>query len=203
MPFDPEASGEVAAQLRTFIDMVELLIELGKRRAFEMQTDETATPPARYLVFEEPVDTATQALIDKLKRMLDLDLECSEFRVTKQVTRRKPDEITIRVRSLLTLMGFLARGVELPTEHIEEQRASKIVYPSDEKLRSLSVPLQVRAAEDEPDDAFVAVEYAEYWFYIPHSDQGSKEAFGLLNYLYQLQAPQAPATGPLLSLPVN
>ena len=202
VPFDPEASEANVAQLRAFLDMVQMLIELGKRRAIEMQTDETP-PPTRYLVFEETADAATQGLIDELKGVLDLDPEHSEFRVIRQVTRRQPDEITIRVRSLLTLMGFLARGVELPAEHVEQQRATKIVYPADEKLRSLSVPLQVRSAEDEPDGAFVAVRYGEYWFYILHSDQASKEAFGLLTYLYQLQAPQAPVAGPLLTLPVS
>ena len=203
VPFDPEASEANVAQLRAFLDMVQMLIELGKRRAIEMQTDETTTPPTRYLVFEETADAATQGLIDELKGVLDLDPEHSEFRVIRQVTRRQPDEITIRVRSLLTLMGFLARGVELPAEHVEQQRATKIVYPADEKLRSLSVPLQIRSAEDRPDDAFVAVKYEDYWFYIPHSDRASKEAFGLLTYLYQLQSPQAPVTGPLLTLPVS
>ncbi len=65
------------------------------------------------------------------------------------------------------------------------------------------VPLRIRSQAGSPPDAFVAVRYADYWFYIPHSDHTSKQAFGLLAYLFQMQAPQVQGAGPLLTVPTG
>jgi len=65
-------------------------------------------------------DDETKVLIEELKQMLDLDPKQSVFRITDQLIQKQPDEITIRVRSLLTMMGFLANGIEVPAEHMSQ-----------------------------------------------------------------------------------
>ncbi len=60
--------------------------------------------------------------------------------------------------------------------------------------------MHVLATEDPPTDAFVAVQYGNYWYYVPHSDQQSKRAFGLLSYLFQMQAPRIQGAGPLITV---
>ena len=49
----------------------------------------------------------------------------------------------------------------------------------------------------------VAVLFEDHWFYIPQSDHQSKKSFGLLEYLFQMQAPQTPTMGPLLTVPTG
>jgi hypothetical protein len=63
--------------------------------------------------------------------------------------------------------------------------------------------LRIHSQAEPPLDAFVAVKYADHWFYIPHSDHLSKQAFGLLVYLFQMQAPQVQGVGPLLTVPTG
>jgi hypothetical protein len=99
-------------RLRTFQRVLEILGELQKRDAAELQVDDKETPGVRYLVFAENQSPETQALIDELKRMLGLDPQHNVFRVTDRVRRRGPNEITIQMRSFLTMMLFLSRGVE-------------------------------------------------------------------------------------------
>ena len=101
------------------------------------------------------------------------------------------------------MMGYLSRGVQVPDEHAKEKRAQMLTAPWSSTTPSLMIPLRVSSSKQTPSNAFVAVEYQGYWFYIPHGDHASKGAFGLLTYLYQLQAPQAPTAGPLLTVPTG
>jgi hypothetical protein len=201
--FGTVPSKESLEGLRTFQHVVQLMIELSRRRALEMQSNNAETPNTRSLVFEQVQDNETQMLINELKSILGLDPEISVFRVTRQLIKRNPDEVTVRVRSLLALMGFLSRGVEIPATHIEEKRVEEMSLPVDAELRSLLFPLRIHSQVDKPTDAFVAVRHYDHWFYITHSDHKSKQAFGLLTYLFQMQAPQAQTLGPMITVPTG
>ncbi len=202
LSFHPLLSPDNVEGQRVFQHAVRLIIELGKRRAIEIQRDEEKPKGPRYIVFESAPDAETRKLINELKQLLGLNPELSVFRVTRQLISRDPDEITLRVHSLLTMMGYLARGVEIPEVHAKEKRA-EVLDSSGKASSSSPVPLRIYSANEPPANAFVAVKYQDYWFYIEHGDHPSKQAFGLLTYLYQLQAPQAPTAGPLLTVPTG
>lgn len=203
IPFSAVPSAESLEGLRTFNHMVQVIIELSGRRSLEMQSDNSVTPSTRFLVFKQVQDNDTQALIDELKSMLGLNPDHSSFRVTGRLIGRKPDEVTIRVRSLLALMGFLSRGIEIPTAHIEEKRVEEMIFPVDPELRSLLFPLRIYSSAERPADAVVAVRHYDHWYYIKHSDHMSKQAFGLLTYLFQMQSPQAQTLGPMITVPTS
>ena len=203
IPFNSRPSAESLEELRTFHHMVQLIIELSKHRSLEMQSDNSVTPHTRFLVFKQVQDNDIQVLTDELKSMLGLDPDHSSFRVTGRLIGRKPDEVTIRVRSLLALMGFLSRGIEIPAVHIEEKRVEEMIFPVDPELRSLLFPLRIHSGVDRPADAFVSVRHHDHWFYLKHSDNMSKQAFSLLTYLFQMQAPQAQTLGPMITVPTS
>ena len=205
--FDSAPSPEVRDQLRTFHRAIRLMIDLGKRSAIETRAadnEASENAGASYLVIEDSEDPETQALVHDLKRLLGLDPERSEFRITDRVTQRKPDEITIRIRSLITLMGFLSRGIEVPEAHAQEGRALPMASLSEADDPSFLSLMKVSSSSEQPVEAFVAVRYQNYWFYIPHSDQQSKQAFTLLTYLFQMQAlPEAPSAAPVITVPAG
>ena len=103
---------------------------------------------------------------------------------------------------MLALMGYVARGVDIPEKHLKEGRAPEPVSAQGADSLPL-VPLRVYSREDVPEDAFVAIRYQQHWFYLKHSDHQSKTAFGLLTYLFQIQAPAPQGAGPLLTLPAG
>ena len=168
-----------------------------------MQSDNTKTPSTRFLVFKQALDNDTRNMIEELKSILGLDPYQFTFRVTNRVIGRSPDEITIRVRSLIALMGFLSRGVEIPAAHVEEKLAEEITFPVDAEFRSLLFPLKIHSSIERPADAFVAVRHLDHWFYIKHSDPLSKQDFGLLTYLFQMQSPKAQTLGPMITVPTS
>lgn len=189
--------------LREFNQVVQLIIELSRRRSIEMQGGNKEAPNASFLVFKQVRDNDTKNLILELKSILGLEPDLNSFRVTKKFIGRNADEVTMSVRSLLALMGFLSRGVEIPAAHVAEKRAEEITIPEDAEFRSLLFPLNIHSQVERPTDAFVAVRHYDHWFYIAQSDHVSKQAFSLLAYLFQMQAPQVQALGPMITVPTS
>lgn len=72
-----------------------------------------------------------QELMDQLKDAIGMARDRSRFRVTTRIIERGPDEVTVRVRSMLELMGFLSRGVQIPMEHVEQDRAVRLAGADD------------------------------------------------------------------------
>ena len=201
LPFSWAVTPESHAQLEDFRKAMRLFIELASHEAVEAQRPR-ADVEESYLVFSEQADAETQALIDEFKDMVGLSREHSSFRITTRILGREPDEVTVRVRSVLDLMGLLSQGVEVPEPHLAEHMTTDIPLRPDAALLRL-IPLRVLAREEPPEGAFVAVEYEGQWFYIPHADQESKLAFGLLAYLFEMQAPQIQGAGPLITIPTG
>jgi hypothetical protein len=203
MSFTAVPSPEDQENLRKFHRVLELFEELGERDVFEMYRDQQETESVRYLVFDENQNPETQAIIDELKRMLGLDLQENVFRVTDRVTRRRPNEITLQMRSMLAMMLFLSRGIDVPAVHLEERWAVNMPLLADDEARTSMFPWRVRSAVDRPDNAFGAVRYRGHWFYIEMSDGATKRAFALLTFFFRLLAPDLPAAAPILSLPTG
>ena len=205
LPFDSDPTSEVRDQFGKFERAVQLMIDLGTRNAIEARgSDNAETPGDRVLALEESEDPETRALVEQLKQLLGLDPKHFVFRITDQLTQRDPDEITIRVRSLIALMSYLSRGIQVPEAHVLEGRTLPAAFqPAPDDL-SLQTTMKVRSSSEQPVEAFVAVPFQDYWFYIPHSDQQSKLAFTLLTYLFQMQAlPEAPSAAPVITVPAG
>jgi len=203
LPFYREPSAEDLEAHEEFRQAINLMIHLSKFRLVEVRRNESATDNEHtpdYLVFSETNHQPHRDLILKFKTLLNLSPSIHRFRITRKITHVEPDEITVRIRSMISLMGLLSRGVEIPDTHLAESRTQDSYYSTNSKL---TPTLRVRHSIDPPINAYVAVQYGGYWFFISHKDQESKEAFGLISYLFQMQAPQAPAVTPLITLPAG
>lgn len=201
--FGRPLTNDQVQDLTIFQRTIELIVKLAKRQGLESQEGKNQDLGERYLIFNQNPDPETRALIDELKEILGLHPQHFVFRITDRLIERQSDEITIRVRSLLTMMGFLSHGVEVPADHMSEAFVESNTDYADIERQDTLVPLKIHSSEDKPEKAFVAVEYQDYWFYIEHSDHASKQAFGLLTYLFLLQAPQPPAGAPLITIPAG
>jgi len=177
-----------------FVRVVEMIVDLAKRNAIELVRMNSREHDESYLDFSETVDPQTQGVIQELKGILGLDRSRSRFRVTRKIVGRAPDEVTLRMHSLLELMGLLSEGVEDPQAQDRSTSASSI---------GALTPMRVRSQVERPVDAFVSVRFDENWYFVPRSDRESKRSFGMLNYLYQMQASQNQGAGPLLTVPVS
>jgi hypothetical protein len=204
-PFDrPPVDNE---EFRNFRRMVRLIIQIARHQAFEMQDAKSGDGEPgggeRVLVFTRNADPETQALIDEMKVLLDVDPTLSVYRLTENTIGRDPDEVTIRARSLLALMTFLAQGVELPASQSVEGRLTRETDTDDTTGAPAHIPLHVHSSVEKPAGAFISVNYRGYWYYVVNTDHRAKRVIGLLNYLFQLQAPKTPQLAPVLTVPTG
>lgn len=182
---------------RHFPRVVELIVELARRDAIELVRVGQAGHEDMVLVFPETSSEETRGLVDEFKGLIALDPGHSRFRVTRKIVGRAPDEVTIRMHSLLELMGLLSSGVPFPGSDGE---AGASASTGGDDSPSVFV---VHRGTDRPSNAFVAVRYEGHWFYLRSDDERSKRAFGLLAYLFQMQASQNQGAGPLITVPIG
>ncbi|MEM9799529.1 MAG: hypothetical protein AAGA20_04320 [Planctomycetota bacterium] len=185
IPFEDRHGDAALVASPEFTRVVELIVELARAGALEVQRD-VETNDA-YLILLDGASLGVEASVGEFRELVGLAGDISRFRIVENRIGRERDEVTVRVRSLLALMGILARGVDVldPSGHTG------------------SSPLAVRSSEERPSNAFVSVEYRGRWYSIADDDVLSREAFSLLNYLFLMMASRPDAGGPLLTLPVS
>lgn len=201
LPFYRRVTDQDLKEHQKFLEVVNLMIQLHSDRLLEFQQASASKKLPRSspsLVFAQPGTQAEQMQINQLKRLLGLSARIDRFQITSQLTRVEHNEITLRMRSMVSLMGLMAKSIPIPDEHLADGRARR---PAGKK--QMSTRLQVEHGTERPDDAFVTVHYGGYWFYIHHGELETKEAFGLISYLFQMQAPQAPAVPPIITVPAG
>ena len=104
----------------------------------------------------------------------------------------------------MAMMEFMARGVEVPLEHLREGRVIDYGLQNSEGAAAKGlIPFRMRSAKSRPQDVYAAVRFNDYWYYIDHADITSKRALSLIIVLFRLQAPTPSGAAPILTLPTG
>jgi hypothetical protein len=180
---------------REFKRVINLIVKLEKMDAIEIQIINEKS----YLVFNEQASSNVSAQIHEFKNILGLDPKINSFKITDRTIGRKPNEITFESRSMIAIITILARGIEIPTEHSEKGWVSDI----GDEFQNPSLPLRIYSDQERPKDAYAAIRYQGYWFYIKNNDLASKRTLGLLGYFFKILAPVQDDTAPILTLPAG
>jgi len=189
-------------KLARYQRILQLMLLLGQAGAIEVQSDGNDEAPSPYLHFADNQPPGIKRHIDELKQALDLNPERDTFRITGRMTGRKSDEITIQSRSLMAIMSYLSRGVDVPEIDKRNNRVVTLPLEIEQKIQE-QLPLRIHSQKQRPADPYVAVQYRDNWFYIDHADIRSKRTFATMQVLFQLQAPTGATTAPLLTLPTG
>ena len=142
-------------------------------------------------------------MLRELRQLIGIN-NLNRFRITERVTDIKDNEISIQTRSIMAMMEFMARGVEVPLEHLEDGRVIDYgLQNSDGEVAKGLIPFRMHSSRERPPNAFAAVRHNGYWYYIDHSDIISKRALSLIIVLFRLQAPTPAGAAPILTLPTG
>jgi hypothetical protein len=110
-----------------------------------------------------------------------------------------------------------SQGILLPTHNagsrsgfasntlvcIEETKLARLAYP---QSGPLGRHLHIHRSPTKPENAYVAVQYREWWFYIDGTDRPTKRFFHLLTVLWSVRIAESAAKAqkaPLLMLPAS
>ena len=195
--------GQGLKKLKRFERMIDLIFMLSDQEVIEVQQIEENGEDERYFVINKNIPEDMQPSLDELKEIVGLS-SYNRYRITERVANIKDDEITIQTRSVMAMMEFMARGVEVPAEHLE--RGWVIDYGLQDlkgKVAEGPIPFRMRSSKNRPEHAFAMVKHNDYWYYVDHADITSKRALSLIIVLFRLQAPTPAGAAPILSLPTG
>jgi len=155
------------------------------------------------IVFRRHKDLQTEADHLLVREKLGLNPEATEFQLTFGALAQNDREIAVLTRSMLEVLVELSMNIDVPVAHIQEQR---VALPLDDETtpEPYSRPLlRVSSGSSRPSDAFVAVPYHGYWFWIDDQDFPSKRMFSFIMMLFTLVEPVTKEEGPAITVPTG
>jgi len=114
---------------------------------------------------------------------------------------RSNKELSFLTRSMLQIMIELAISVDVPPEHVEEGRTVPSLKPTVGK--QFSNLMAIHHSREKPADAFTAVRYRDYWYWVDDRDFKSKRTFAFLMILFSLTETGGREGLPLVTIPAG
>ncbi|MHC4557121.1 MAG: hypothetical protein ACYTFW_08045 [Planctomycetota bacterium] len=188
-----------------FYEFVTLFRKVQESRAMGMRIQKTTDKKQSNVLFfrKKDISPETVAQTRRLRELLDLDPEAQELTVVYGSLPQNNREVAILTRSMLEIMVEIASYIEVPAAHVAEGRT---ITTSTGEVETTSVVIprtRIRSALEKPADAFVAVQYRGYWFWINDRDFVSKRLFSFLMFLFTLAETGAPTQAPTLTIPTG
>ena len=166
-------------------------------RVRRLESDE-----AGLMTFRQKVDPAIEADLREIRQLLGLDPGAREFRVGYgSVSSDK--EIAILTRSALEILVDLSSFITVPEEHIAERRVSPTAAAEEGPAGPVRPLIQIKSSRDRPADAFVAVSYRGFWFWIDDRDVPSKRMFSFIMFVFALVELGSKDAPPVLTIPTG
>jgi hypothetical protein len=193
-PADPE-----------FYLFMELFRKVQKSRAVGMRIHETQDKKKSTVLFFRGKDIAPEAAADadRLRELLGISPDAQDLTVVYGSLPQNDREIAILTRSMLEILVELASYIDVPQVHVAEHRTLASVVDEVKKPGAFAPEVRIHSTLEEPDDAFVTVQYRDYWFWIDDRDYQTKRAFSFLMFLFTLAETGAPERAPVLTIPTG
>ncbi len=205
----PSASGptpESMPEYKDFKQALALIRQLQLAKAIEFGLDVEDQKQIKMRLKSLP---GHERSMQELARLLGLKqaIEDTVVKLDYNFLHAHPDSLSIRPRSIASIMFYLSHQIDIPLVHRDQglvmltRNADQT--PFDWRQTPVGEFFQIKSAKEYPQQAFLAVPYKDYWFYIADNDLKSKSTFMLLSQLFDLQAGQQQYNGPTLTLPVR
>ena len=137
-----------------------------------------------------------------VRKLLGLRPDLEEYKIVFGTVSRKDDEIAMQTRSGFQILNLLGSNVEVPPEHVAERRTYPPILESGDAL-SMPPLIRIHAEQSQPTDAFAAVKYRDYWYWIDDKDYRSKGIFTFLMIIMTLSETGEKAQLPIVTIQGN
>ena len=135
----------------------------------------------------------------RVRELLGLSSDITEFDVVYGLVPRNQREVALLSRSMLEIMLQLGHGIELPATHEVGGWVLASQYRSGERLAKPLV--NIHSGSEAPANAYAAVPYLGYWYWIDQADIASKRTFTFLMILFSLAETGPSAAAPVVTVP--
>jgi hypothetical protein len=135
----------------------------------------------------------------RVRALLGLRDDASDFEIAYGLIPRKPNEVAMLTRSMMEIMLQLGFGIDVPAEHA---KAGRVLPGQRQPGDAAAEPLvRIRSGTEAPADAYAAVPYRGYWFWIDDTDIPSKRTFTFLMILFSLAETGQTTASPVVTVP--
>jgi hypothetical protein len=145
--------------------------------------------------------------IREIKSLLGLDPGKKEFSLSNNAQKRGSDTITIRTRSIMSILFYLSQSVEAPPSHEDAGFVSVTKNPDGSRFDWQTTPagqlFRIHQSRTKPRSAYLAIPYRGHWFYVANNDLDAKASFMLMSQLFNLNAGAVKSVNPTLTIPVG
>ena len=198
------AGGAVREADPAFTRALELLREVQSAGAFGMRVEEDKVKGSTGVVFFRRDDVSADILEkgDEIRRLLKLSTDQQRFVLTYSPVRGTEDELAVTSRSMLQIMQALASYVDVPEVHLKDQSAwpSPDNTPAGESRQQMPC---IHSGKEKPAQAFAAVRYRDYWFWVENGDLRTKRALTVVMFIFTLAEGGSPEKLPLITIPAQ
>ena len=198
------AGGTVREADPEFYRALELLREVQTAGAFGMRVEEDKVKGSTGVVFFRRDDVPSD-IVEKgaeIRRLLKLPAEPQKFVLTYSPVRGAESELAVNSRSMLQIMQAFASRMDVPEAHLKDQSA----WPSVENAAAAQSPqnnMRIHSGNEKPANAFAAVRYRDYWFWVDHGDLRTKRALTVVMFFFTLADTGTPERLPLITIPAQ
>jgi hypothetical protein len=152
---------------------------------------------------QENLSPEVLADLDLVKKLLGLRPDLREFKVTYGAVAEGDDVIAIQTRSAFQIMTELGTDVEVPAAHVAERRTYPSIPEPAGEPEALPPLVRIQSGTSRPADAFAAIQYRDYWYWIDDRDFRSKGIFTFLMVIMTLAEKDEKAPPPVVTIPAN
>jgi hypothetical protein len=187
-----------------FYPLLERLRRMQDSGALGLRVEKSGEMEGVVLTFRGKVDPALEEDVTFVRRTLGLALDAKEFQVAYGSIARDDKEIAILSRSILEILVDLASNIEVPSEHVAQQRVMPPV-PMEKTAQGTEIPplIRIHSSSKRPQDSFSSIRYRDHWYFIDDRDMRSKSLFTFLMFIFSLTETQGKEGAPIVTIPAG
>lgn len=193
-PADPE-----------FIEVIRLIqrIQLTGGIGFKLQREKEGGEATILMFHRRHLTPEIVQDMAELKRLLRLNPEATELRITYGADVSSDNEIALHTRSGYQVLVELAWLVSVPQEHVADHRTLGTRAPSSGETETLRPIMSIHSGTERTAKAFTQIRYRDHWYWIDDRDLLSKRVFTFLTILFTLSETGQKIQPPILTIRAN
>ena len=194
-PADPE-----------FLEVIRLLkrIQAAGGAGVRLQREKDKEDATIFLFHSRRLTPEMAQDVAEVKRLLRLNPEASDIRITYGADSQGDQEIALLTRSGYQVLMEFAGLVSVPPEHVADHRTYGLGGATMEKdTTGLSESVVIQSGTERPSDSFAQVKYRGHWYWIDDRNFMTKRIFTFLTILFTLSETGHQIQQPILTIRAN
>jgi hypothetical protein len=182
----------------SYYRVIELVRQIQQSGAISMRIKkaENMRDTTVLLFQKEGLEPDVQAARQELSGLLGLRPDAHEVSINYGLIPGGDNEIAMLTRSMLHIMILLATKIDVPPEHIADGRTVPAMATTENRKL-----MKIHHSKERPADAFTAVKYRDYWYWVDDRDFKTKRTFAFLMILFSLTETGGKEGLPLVTIP--